>query len=573
MKRILTGFLAIIGFFVVVIMIASIAIFSIRGDKKTRQLPTQMVLTLSLEQGLQELQPQTGVISVLSPSIPTLQDIIQTLDLARQDQRVKGLAVHIRDGDFNIATTQELRDAIFRFRKSGKFAFIYADTLGNYPAMSEYWLATSFDQIWLHPMGELAITGFATEIPFAKTMLEKLGVEAEILHHGKYKSMPESATRSSISKENLEMTQSLLSDLQAQFNTDVVATRPIKKDALEQAIQASPSAAIDVLASGLIDSIGYRDEFDSYLEQITSGAKAISFNDYQMHGPRPVPGEKIALVQVVGTLTDNDTYNAALDGVVSAGTIVKALQDAADRHAIKAIIVRVDSPGGTPMASDMIRRAIELARIQKPVIVSMSNAAASGGYWMSVNADMIIAQPGTLTGSIGVFGGKLNLSGLWQKIGVKWEAVGENTQDNIWSSNRPYGNQAREKVQASMTRTYDKFVELVSKGRGLKPQDVELIAQGRVWTGAQALENGLVDYLGGIDVALTKAKELAKISKLRPVNLEVFPKPPNPIEQLMQLLQQGSPFPLMSMKSLTQWSEQIMPQVLQKLSLEQKLVH
>lgn len=572
MKRIITGILALIGFFVVMVVAITIAFVSMKGDKKTRQLPSQMVLTLSLEDGLRELQPQTGMMSVLTPPIPTLQDIVHTLDLARQDQRIRGLTVYIRDGQFDIATTQEFRDAIARFRKSGKFAFVYAHTLGDHPAMTEYWLATAFDQIWLHPMGELAITGFGTEMPFAKTFLDKLGIEAEIMHVGKYKSMPETVTRTKISKDNREMTQALLNDLQNQFTADVLATRPIKKDMLEQIMTQAPVAAVDVLAMGLIDSIGYGDEFDSYLEQITSGAKPVSFNDYQVHGPRPVPGERIALVQVVGTLTDNETYNATLDGVVSARAIVQALQDAADRHSIKAIIVRVDSPGGTPMAADMIRRAIELARIQKPVIISMSNSAASGGYWMSVNADAIIAQPGTLTGSIGVFGGKLNLSNMWKNLGVNWDTVGDKSADNMWSMNRPYGKDARARIETSMTRTYDKFIDLVSKGRDMKPQDVQELAQGRVWTGAQALENGLVDYLGGMDVATTRAKELAQIAKLRPVTLEIFPKPPNPIEQLMQLLQQGSPFQLISMKKLSAWADAFIPQLLQEAATP-KIVH
>ena len=558
LKRVLVGFLAIVGFFVVTFIAITFAVMTLKHDHKARQLPEHMVLTLGLDSGLQEAQSQPSLLESFNQPSLTLQEIVQTLDLARQDARVKGLAVHMDEGDLGIAALQELRDAVLRFRKSGKFAYLYADTLGSSPAMGEYWLATGFDQIWLQPLGELAITGFATEMPFAKDLLDKVGIEAQILHQGKYKSMPEMATRNAISEDNRAMTHGLLESLQSQFMHDVTLSRHLKDQDLETAMHDAPLIATDLLRDGLIDSIGYRDEFDAYLEQSTNGARAVPFENYQANGPRPIPGEKIALVQVIGTLTNVSPDSASMGDVVSAEGVSNAIQDAADQHAIKAIVVRVDSPGGTPLAADMIRRAIELARAQKPVVVSMSNAAASGGYWMSVNANAIIAQPGTLTGSIGVFGGKLNLAGLWKKLGIHWDDVAADDSDHsMWTMNKPYSEAAGKKVEASMARTYQQFIQHVAQGRKMSPAAVEAIAQGRVWTGAQGVKNGLVDKLGGLDIAVVRAKELAKISALRPVNLEMFPKPVNPFEQFLQMAQKGLPFKLFGAESLAKTLTQV----------------
>ncbi|MDB5478061.1 MAG: sppA, partial [Alphaproteobacteria bacterium] len=234
MKRIIVGFFAVIGFLVIALIVIGVTI-SVRSNKKQAQLPERMVLSLSLQNGLNEAASDHGVLSSFENAEPNLQDIIQTLELARQDARVTGLALHLSAGGIGLSTAQELRDAVFRFRRSGKFAYIYADTLGDGPAMPEYWLATAFEQIWLQPLGELAITGFSTEMPFAKELLDKIGVKANLLHQGRYKSFPEMATRSSISEDNRAMTLSLLQDLQQQFDKDVTRARHLDEKTLQTA--------------------------------------------------------------------------------------------------------------------------------------------------------------------------------------------------------------------------------------------------------------------------------------------------------------------------------------------------
>ena len=546
MRKILWNICAGIGiFFITVVVLIVVVVMS--GHKPERaELPDKIILTLSLDQGLPEQSVPQNVVTALEQgeNILSLQQIIQTLDQARLDQRVQGLTVNLRDGDFGLASVQELRGAIQRFRRSGKFAYVYAETLGSHPAMAEYWLASAFDKIWLQPLGELAITGFAAEIPFGRVALDKLGVEPELLHVGKYKSYPEMLMRSASSLENRAMTEDMLRVLTRQFTRDVMQARHMSLKELERGIADSPLGARQALAGKLIDSVGYQDEFDGFVEQKTKGGEPVDFSFYQQNGPRPIPGEKMALIKVLGGLaTQNDTGPMAHDAVI-AEEVVQAIQDAVEQKHIKAIVIRLDSPGGTPLAADMIRRAIALARERKPVVVSMSNTAASGGYWMSVDANKIVAQPATLTGSIGVFGGKINLAGVWRKLGVVWESFPENAGQDMWSLQRPYSQNSREKVQRRMQETYDVFVGHVASGRKMKRSQVEELAQGRVWTGEQAKENGLVDALGGMDVAVTLARDLAKLPIGRSINLEPFPKEKTLFEQLMDMLDHGAPLHL-----------------------------
>lgn len=547
MKKVLLSVFAGIGIFFVVMILLTVGLVSIGHKHERAELPDKMVLMLNLDQGIKEGNEPQGILSVIEQgrAAMPLEQVVQTLDQARLDRRVQGLAVSVREGDFGLASVQELRNAVQRFRRSGKFAYIYADTLGQKPAMAEYWLATSFDQIWLQPLGELAITGFSAEMPFGRAVLDKLGVEPELQHVGKYKSYPEMLMRTESSPENRAMTEDMLAVLTSQFVGDVSQTRHIAVQNLQHLMQDSPLSSDQAASEGLIDSIGYRDEFDSYLEQTTKGGEPVELAFYHQNGPRPVPGEKMAIINVVGVLGSQGDPGVMGETAVAAEDIVQAIQDAVDQKNIKAIVIRVDSPGGTPLAADMIRRAISLARELKPVVISMSNTAASGGYWMSVDANKIVAQPATLTGSIGVFGGKINIAQLWQKLGVNWEKMPQDGQQDLWSFNRPYSDVSRAKIQKLMQSTYNMFVTHVAKGRSMQKDRVEQLAQGRVWTGSQAMSNGLVDALGGMDVAVNLARDLAKIPTGRSINLEPFPKGLTLFEQLMQMLDGGAPLNMM----------------------------
>jgi protease-4 len=547
MKKFLLSFFAAIGIFFVIVITGLVTVSAWRGNHAHTTFPNKIVLSMVLDDALPETPSETDLLSLLGHEPPpqTLYSRIQTLDLARHDSRVTALVVHLTSADAPLGSIQELRNAILRFKRSGKKTYLYADDLGGGPATADYWLASAFDEIWVAPMGSVAPTGFAIELPFVKNLLDKVGVKGEIVHAGKYKSYPETIMRAGASNENRDMTRDILGHLNGVVAADIAAARHIKPATIDTLMRDAPFEAVDALIHGLVDSIGYRDEFENYLEQITDGGESVPFEDYQQFGPQSPTGDKIALVHVSGTLTMATAEEAMMNDIASADAISDALAMARDDDAVRAIVVRVDCPGGTPLAADTVRRAIHLARAKKPVVVSMGSVAASGGYWLSTAANAIVAQSVTLTGSIGVFGGKLQLENLWKKLGVTWERFYTGADPSLWSLNTPYGPSARAKMDASIAATYDAFISRVATGRNMEPDAVRKIAEGRVWTGEQGLQNGLVDVVGGLDVALSTAKSLAKIPARHNVTLDVLPKPMGAMEQLIHMMQSGFPTDLL----------------------------
>lgn len=547
MKKFLTVFFAAFGvlFFSIIAMIMLAATWQTKHTP--RAFPDKIVLSMSLDDALPETPPKTALLSAFGHIAPaqTLYSRIQTLDLARHDPRVVALVVHLKNTDAPLGSIQELRNAILRFKRSGKKTYLYADDMGMGPATAQYWLASAFDSIWIAPMGSVAMTGFAVEIPFAKAFLDKIGISGQIIHAGQYKSYPESIMRKTASNENRAMTQDILGNLTDTVLADIASARGITTQDASRLMRDAPHDAKDALTEALIDSIGYRDEFENYLEQVTDGAQSVPFDEYQQFGPLPPVGDVIALIHVSGTITMARPDEALTDDVASADAISDALAAARDDDTVRAIVLRVDCPGGTPLAADTVRRAIALARAEKPVVVSMGSVAASGGYWLASAANAIVAQNVTLTGSIGVFGGKVSAENLWSKLGVTWERFHTGADPSLWSINTPYGPQARDKMTQSINDTYDMFVTRVAAGRNMDENTVRKIAEGRVWTGQQAAQNGLVDVIGGLDVAISTAKSLAKIPARHPVTLDVYPKPISAMEHLIRLIQSGFPIDML----------------------------
>jgi protease-4 len=542
MKTFFMRFFAVIGLLITILMVSLITFAIKQKERATYTFPDNMVLTLRIADSLVEAPEPSSIFNPFKQTPLTAQQIVQAIDLAAQDSRVKALKLNLKTGQYGLAQLQEVRDAITRFRATDKKALIFADTLGDGPALGSYYLATAFDQIWMQPIGELAITGFHAETPFGRDLFAKIGIKPQILHHGRYKSYPESLMRNSMSDDNRTMMTSLLGDLYGQFTTRIAADRQLSPEALAHEIENAPLSADRALISGLIDSIGYQDEMDAYLEQITSGATSVSLEDYAFYNTRQKPQKSAfaAYITIEGTLMDVDENDGFLgSGIASADGAAKAIQDAVDHERIAAILIRINSPGGSPIAAEIIRRAIVNATSRKPVIISMGDSAASGGYWVSAAANAIVAQPATLTGSIGVFGGKIALDSLWKKLGVNWEAISHGKQAGIWSVNTPYSPSEQAAIEASLTRIYDAFIARVAQGRNLTPEQVDTIAQGRVWTGKQALEIGLVDALGGVDKATQILREKAQIAENRSLTLIPFPEQPSPMAQLLKFAQRG----------------------------------
>ena len=539
-------------------------------------LPEKILLQYTLTADLVEVAGKPSLSQPLLRPAETLHEVIEGLDEARTDPRVQGLLVKMQDPDLSLAQAQELRDAIKRFRAAGKFAWLYSSDLGSMAGgMTDYYIASAFERIWVQPLGGVALSGIALEVPFVKGLLDKIGVTADFVHKGKYKSAPESLTAQGMSPENREMSQSLVSDLYRQVTTDIAKDRNLNAASLQEMINRSPLTVEEAVKAGLIHTIAYEDEVLAAARtaaDLAEGVDPINLGGYALVAgstnlKKGVSGflskltrkqappsalqdkKKIALIYGAGEIVPYGRQSHVSIGEkgMEAQKIVAAFKRAMEDDDVAAIVFRIDSPGGSPGAAETIYRAVTLAQKKgKPVIVSMGSYAASGGYWIAAPANKIVAQPATLTGSIGVFGGKFSLAGLWEHLGIGWEAVSEGENARMWSPNQKFTATQKEQFEKSMQNIYDAFITRVAEGRKLDRAVVESLAEGRVYTGQQAFDQKLVDALGGIDVAVSLAKAEAKIDPTQEVPVVRYPRPQSTLESFITLAMEGAfaPFDL-----------------------------
>jgi protease-4 len=539
-------------------------------------LPDKILLQYTVTSDLVEVAGKPSLSQPLLRPAETLHEIIDGLDDAGRDARVKGILVRLQDPGLSLAQVQELRAAVHRFRAAGKFAVLYADDIGSLGGgMADYYLAAAFDDIWLQPLGGVSLSGIALEVPFVKGALDKIGVSAQFAHQGKYKSAPESLTSTGMSAESREMTQSLVDDLYKQVTSDIAADRKLTPGALTGIVNGSPFLAAEAATLKLVDHVGYDDEaLKAARDKAGLGAedettslpgyaliagatrlnKGVSGFLSKLTRKQDPPSalqnkKKIALIFGSGEIVPygRQTHAALGEKGMAAEKIVAAFKKAMDDEDVAAIVFRVDSPGGAPGAADSVHRAVMLAQEKgKPVIVSMGSYAASGGYWIAAPARKIVAQPATLTGSIGVFGGKFSLEGLWSKLGISWEAVSAGDNARMWSSSQSFTPEQLARFDAQMKKLYDIFIDRVATGRKLDRTVAAQLAEGRVYTGRQALDNKLVDALGGIDTAVNLAKAEAGIDASQDVPIVRFPRPQSTLESFISLAMEGAfaPFDL-----------------------------
>ncbi|HYF90050.1 signal peptide peptidase SppA, partial [Azospirillum sp.] len=403
-----------------------------------------------------------------------------------------------------------------------------------------YLLASAFDEVWLQPLGTLGITGLSAELPFARDAFEQLGVQPQFAQREEYKSFADTFTKSGMTPANREMMEALVADLTKQLVEGIATSRRLAPAAVRTAMDNAPLLSREALDQKLVDRLGYADEArDEALKRAGAGAELVEPFDYlSVAGGPHDAGPTIALIHAVGTITGGKSEKPAL-GEVAAGseTIVEAIEEAADDPEVRAILFRIDSGGGSVSASEAIRRALVKARQNgKPVIASMGDAAASGGYWIALAADRIVASPATVTGSIGVVAGKFGVGGLSDKLGVHWDRVQGARNAGLWSPVRPFDDSGTERLNAIIDDTYANFLQRVAEARRMSPEQARNVAKGRVWTGAQARELGLVDELGGQDQALILARTAAGLSPDAAVTLTPFPPPKSVTDQLMDLM-------------------------------------
>jgi protease-4 len=487
------------------------------------QVAGNSALVLRIGGDLQEMEPG-GVIGQFFEAPPTVRSLVDALRKAKVDRRISSVIIRPTAAAALWGKVQEVRDAIVDFRRSGKPIIGYLD----YGGQQEFYLASACDKVYLLPTATLDLTGMANYELFLRGTLDKIGAYPDTLHIGEYKTASNTFTEHTFTPAHREMAESLNADLYEQLVRGLADGRHKKESEIRQLIDHGPFLPEDAIRAGLIDDVAYEDELDDKVKLSPKGtATFLSDDNYRHTSPMSLGlnrGPRIAVIYATGVIASGEsTYDTASGSVVGSDTMLEFLRKARADGSIKAIVLRIDSPGGSAIASDVIWREVMLTRNVKPLIASMSDVAASGGYYIAMPATAIVAEPATLTGSIGVVMLKFVIDGTLKKLGMNMEGVRNGRYADLYSPVKPFTPEERARVQEQMQATYDTFVEKAAQGRNTTPEKIDAIGQGRVWTGAQAKKLGLVDDLGGLERALAVAKQRAKLSPDTEVELVVYP--------------------------------------------------
>ena len=499
-------------------------VFFVFGREPT--VPSGATLVLRVGGDLNEVAPADVVTYLRGVKAPTVRAIVDNLRKAKVDPRIK--AVLLKPTGFDSpywGKVQEIRDAVLDFRKSGKPVYAYLEYGGD----REYYLATAADKVFLMPSSPLDLTGVATYALFLRGTLDKIGAFPDLHHIGEYKTAVNTFTEDGFTAAHREMDASLNGDLYEQMVRGIADTRKKSEADVRALLDAGPFLPEDALRAGLIDDVAYEDQVDVKLSA-GDERRQVEGDEYARISVSSVGlnrGPRIAVIYAAGTIANGRSGFDPVNGpVVGSDTLIEYIRQARKDDSVRAVVLRVDSPGGSASASDAIWRELVIAkteRADRPLIASMSDLAASGGYYIAMPAQVIVAQPSTLTGSIGIYGGKIVTGGVYEKLGARIDAtsIGKNAEMN--SQARKFNPEELKKLQEQLQAFYDQFVEKVADARHSTPEKIDTLAQGRVWTGRQARQNGLVDELGGLDRAVAIAKQRARISADSDVELVVYP--------------------------------------------------
>lgn len=480
------------------------------------------VLLIDFNRSFPEIGHQ-DIISEISGGTPiSLYELLGAIETAQNDKNISALFAQIDDTDLGAAQVQEVRNAIKKFRESGKKAYVYSQGFGSFGGgFSEYYLASAFDEIWMQPKSMIGITGISVEVPFARGLLQKIGIEPEIYARYEYKSAAASFTDYTMSPVYRKEMQSLVNDFGNTVVDQITQDRSIDAKSVRKYVDLAPLFAEDGLDKKLIDRIGYKAELFAEMRN----PQVISVYDYAKNVYEQKLKNEVALVFLEGVINSGESAENGIydDATIGSDTVLRQLEEIGENSRIKALVLRINSPGGSYTAANEIWYALNKLKADKkiPIVVSQGDYAASGGYFISLPADAIFTEQLSLTGSIGVFGGKPVVKGLMQKLGVSWNEVNFGKNASIMSLNHKFGPAERAIYNKSLDAVYNDFVQKVSEARNIDIKKMDKLARGRVWSGKQAVENGLADEIGGIDEALAKAAELAQLEKYTTV---VYPK-------------------------------------------------
>ncbi len=484
-------------------------------------VPDRATLVLRPSGDIPEVLPDV----ILGGEELTVRGYVELIRKAKGDSRIAGIL--LRPGGINSpfwAKLQEIRSAIEDFKTSGKYVHAWLEYAGD----REYYLASVADRIYLLPSASLDLTGVATYEIFLRGTFDWIGTYPDFLHVGDYKTAVNTYLEKTYTPAHKEMSESLNRSQYDQLVRAIANSRKKPEPEVRALIDQGPFQPEDALRVGLIDEVAYEDELDDLVD-VLRNADYVDAEDYakvswEATGLRP--RSKIAVIHASGVINSGDSGFDPVNGaVLGADSLVEYIREARADRSIRAIVLRVDSPGGSSTASDVIWRELSISRDNgRPVIVSMSDLAASGGYYIALGGDAIVAQPGTLTGSIGVYTGKFVTTGSLDKLGANIESTSDGKHAEIYSPDRRFTPEERSKIQESMQLVYDQFIERTAAARHMPPEKVDEVAQGRVWTGEQARQIGLVDEIGGLYKAIDLAKQRARIAADEEVQLVVYPK-------------------------------------------------
>jgi protease-4 len=532
---ILGGILAIL----VLAAIIGIAVLVAAFRKGEPAIANNSLLTLRVSGTLPDYSPDDPFKKYFGGPDQSLTGLIMQFKKAKVDNRIKAILLDIDVSGVGWGKAEELRDAIADFRSSGKPVYAYLEFGVN----KEYYIASACDKIYVPPPGELFINGLAADVMFFRGSLDKLGIYPDIYQIGKYKSAGDMFTQKQMTDAHREYINSMLDDLYAHYINGIAQARHKTPDEVRTLIDNAPYNAAKAKEVGLIDESLYRDDVEKQIKTSMGYKESDAFTpvratDYRDVSPESLglnKGERIAVIYATGDIGSGTSANSPSgEQSIGSDTLAKAMNDAAADKSIKAIVLRIDSPGGSGLASDIIWHAVEAANQKKPVVVSMSDVAASGGYYIACAASKIIAQPSTITGSIGVVAGKPVLRGFYDWLGISNEYVLRGKTAGLFRETEKFTDDERAKFESWIKQTYyGDFVPKVAKGRKKDEQSIDAVGQGRVWTGAQAKDRGLVDEFGGLDRALEVAKQLANIPADKGVERVILPYPQTFLQHLL----------------------------------------
>jgi len=567
--------LGLLGMFALLILGLGLAVVALTSAPR---VPDNSILVLDISGQIPEEESLSVLERLLTGERKTVLDVVRMLRRAQADSRVRAVWVRIGPLEVGWGKVQEMRDALLAFGRTGKPLVASLEFAGTL----EYYLATGASRITMVPNGLLLLNGVAAQLPFVKGTLDKLRIRADLEHIGDYKNASDIFTRDRASAAQLEATNALLDSLYAQLVGGIAAGRKLSEGKTRQIVDRGILSAREGRQAGLVDELAYSDQVREELKRRIPGKlRILEERSYLqvVRQSRSGGGGRIALIYATGTLVSGKSSASEYGGrFTGSETVAEAIAEARRDSGIKAIVLRVDSPGGSGIASDVIWRETQLARKKKPFIVSMSDLGASGGYWIAMGADAIVAEPATVTGSIGVFAGKFDLGRFYDWVGVNWEILQRGHNADFLTDIHGFTEEQRSLLRGNLMEFYRAFVRQVASGRKMTEEEVDQVAQGRVWTGQQAKDRGLVDRLGGLETALELARVKAGIPGSQALSIEIFPHR----KGLLESLREGElgttsalslPAPLRALAARAEISERLGRETVLLILPEMPIVH